>query len=55
LRVNVIEPGADLVTSVKNARFGRELWKEFLLFALILLIMESFLGKTSAPPEGKLK
>ncbi len=55
LRVNVIEPGADLVTSVKNARFGRELWKEFLLFALILLIMESFLGKTSAPPEGKSK
>jgi hypothetical protein len=41
----------DIGTSIKEARFGRELWKEFLVFALILLIIESLLGKTS-PPKG---
>ena len=49
MTINEIEPGADLVTSVKNARFGRELWKEFLFLALILLIIESILGRTSPP------
>ncbi|MEE9555202.1 MAG: BatA and WFA domain-containing protein [candidate division Zixibacteria bacterium] len=51
--VNEIEPGADLVTSIKNARFGRELWKEFLIFALILLIIESILGRTSPPKTAE--
>lgn len=53
VRVNSIEPGADLVTSIKNARFGRELWKEFLVFALILLIIESILGRTSPPKTAE--
>jgi hypothetical protein len=44
-----IQPGSDLGTSVRQARFGRELWKEFLLAALILLIIESLLGRTSPP------
>lgn len=51
LKVIEIKPGDDLVTFVKNARFGRELWKEFLLVALIFLIIESILGKTSPPLE----
>jgi len=40
---------SDMKTTVQQARFGRELWKEFLLLALILLIAESILGRTSPP------
>jgi hypothetical protein len=47
--IREIQPGSDLETSVRQARFGRELWKEFLLAALILLIIESLLGRTSPP------
>ena len=49
VEVREIKPGSDLETSVQQARFGRELWKEFLLAALILLIIESLLGRTSPP------
>jgi hypothetical protein len=51
--VRSIEPGADMKTSIKEARFGRELWKEFLLAALILLIIESLIGKTSPPKRAE--
>ncbi|UCC79236.1 MAG: BatA domain-containing protein [Candidatus Zixiibacteriota bacterium] len=44
----------DITTSIKEARFGRELWKEFLAIALILLIIESLLGRTT-PPEAAQK
>lgn len=44
----------DIGTSIKEARFGRELWKEFLFIALILLIIESLLGRTT-PPEAMEK
>ncbi len=47
--VRTITPGSDMKTSIKEARFGRELWKEFLLVALIFLIIESLLGRTSPP------
>jgi hypothetical protein len=55
IEVNTIEPGTDLKTSVKEARFGRELWKEFLLAALVLLIIESILGRTTPPSASSEK
>jgi hypothetical protein len=51
--VKTITPGSDMKTSIKEARFGRELWKEFLLAALILLIIESLIGKTSPPKKAE--
>ncbi len=44
---------SDLNAAVKEARFGRELWKEFLLLALLLLIVESILGMTSPATTQK--
>ncbi len=51
--VRTITPGSDMKTSIKEARFGRELWKEFLLAVLILLIIESLLGRTSPPKKAE--
>ena len=51
--VRTITPGTDMKTSIKEARFGRELWKEFLIAALILLIVESLLGKTTPPKKAE--
>lgn len=51
--VKAITPGSDMKISIKEARFGRELWKEFLIAALILLIAESLLGKTSRPKKAE--
>jgi len=45
---------SDIKTSIKEARFGRELWKEFLVLAMLLLIFESLLGRT-APPKAAEK
>ncbi|UCE67576.1 MAG: BatA domain-containing protein [Candidatus Zixiibacteriota bacterium] len=46
-----LDSNSDIKTSIKEARFGRELWKEFLAIALLLLIFESLLGRT-APPKA---
>jgi hypothetical protein len=51
--VRTITPGSDMKTSIKEARFGRELWKEFLILALIFLILESLLGKTTPPKKAE--
>jgi hypothetical protein len=51
--VRTITPGSDMKTSIKEARFGRELWREFLLAVLILLIIESLLGRTSPPKRAE--
>ena len=50
-RVQILRPGADLARRVREARYGRELWAEFLILALLLLIAESILGRwgMSAP------
>ncbi len=45
--IKEISPDSDLKTTIRQARFGKELWKEFLLLALILLVVESILGRTS--------
>lgn len=52
--VVAVAPDSDLKTTVMQARFGRELWKEFLLLALICLIAESLLGRTT-PPKAEAK
>ncbi len=53
-QINEVPPDSDLKATVLQARFGRELWKEFLILALILLIAESIIGRTS-PPKVEAK
>jgi len=47
--VITIQPDSDLKKEIAESRFGRELWREFLIMALILLMIESLLGMTSPP------
>jgi hypothetical protein len=54
VEVKAIAPDSDLQTTILQARFGKELWKEFLILAMILLIAESIIGKTS-PPKVEAK
>jgi hypothetical protein len=52
-RAQVLQPGADLARRVREARYGRELWGEFLLLALLLLVTESIIGRWGmAPPAA---
>jgi hypothetical protein len=44
-RARIVRTGDDLAARVRQARFGRELWPEFVLFALVLLLAESVLGR----------
>ena len=51
-RVRVLRMGDDLALRVRQARFGRELWPEFLLLALLLLVAESVIGRWGMPDRG---
>ena len=51
-RVRVLRMGDDLALRVRQARFGRELWPEFLLLALLLLVAESVIGRWGMPGGG---
>ena len=51
-RVRVLRPGDDLALRVRQARFGRELWPEFIVLALLLLVAESVLGRWGMPGGG---
>ena len=44
-RARVLRPGDDLAVRVREARNGRELWREFVLLALVLLVAEAILGR----------
>jgi hypothetical protein len=44
-RAQVLRPGGDLVRRVREARYGRELWGEFVALALLLLIAETIVGR----------
>jgi hypothetical protein len=44
-RAQVLRPGADFSTRLREARHGRELWPWFLALALLLLVAESILGR----------
>lgn len=50
-RARVLHAGADLARRVREARFGRELWAEFALLALALLVLESVIGRWGLPPS----
>jgi len=45
LNIAMIDPGDDMRTMVAEARVGRELWKELLIAALLLLLAESLLAR----------
>jgi len=40
-RVRLVRMGDDLAARIRQARFGRELWPEFVIAALLLLVAES--------------
>lgn len=44
-RAQLLRPGDDLATRVRAARYGRELWRECLLLALLLLVAESVIAR----------
>lgn len=48
-RARVLPTGADLARRVREARFGRELWAEFAILALALLVLESVIGRWGLP------
>ena len=51
-RARVLRVGDDLASRVREARFGRELWPQFVALALLLLIAESILGRWGMPGGG---
>jgi hypothetical protein len=44
-KVQVIEAGAVLGTPVREARYGREIWRELVLVVLLLMISEGWLSR----------
>jgi hypothetical protein len=44
-RARLVRVGEDLAARIRQARFGRELWPEFLFMALLLLVAETVLGR----------
>ena len=49
--VHFLQPGDDLRLAVLGNRYGRELWREFLLLALALLALEQWGAR--APRDGQ--
>ena len=48
-RARILHAGEDLARRVREARYGRELWPTFTLLALLLLVVESLVGRLGAP------
>ncbi len=46
--VRVVGEGEDLAAALREGRTGRELWRELILAAIALFLLESFLGKRFA-------
>ena len=44
-RVRLVRMGDDLAARIRQARFGRELWPEFVIAALALLVAESVIAR----------
>jgi hypothetical protein len=44
-RVRLVRLGDDLAARIREARFGRELWPEFVIAALLLLVAESVISR----------
>jgi hypothetical protein len=45
-----VPANADVAKFIQRTRYGRELWRETLIFALVLLGVEMWLGKTGSKP-----
>lgn len=45
-RAQVLRPGADLATRVREARYGRELWAWFVIASLALLVAEMIIARS---------
>ena len=43
-----IEPSVDLTKELNSIRYGRSLWRIFLILAIITLIIESAVGRTKS-------
>lgn len=68
LRAAVVAPSASAARAVREGRYGREMWREFLMLALLLLAAETVLGRlwgsrsstaadattTEAPPAARV-
>jgi hypothetical protein len=52
-RTHILAPDADWASTVLSLRHGRELWREFLLAAAVLLLVELWLAR--APRSGSLE
>ncbi|WKZ69828.1 MAG: BatA domain-containing protein [Melioribacteraceae bacterium] len=50
-----IEPSTNYKESIKQARFGTELWKYFLIAALFIALIEMFVSKNSRKDFAELK
>ncbi len=50
--VTYFSPGENLAELVQKSRFGKELWKSFLIAALILLVLEMVIARTSGKIEA---
>ena len=48
---SLLTPGADLAKRVREARYGRELWREMVLLALALLTAEMILARIGMGPD----
>ena len=51
-RARLLRVGDDVAARVRQARFGRELWPEFVTLALLLLVAESVIGRWGMPGGG---
>lgn len=54
-RATVLRAGESLANRVREARYGRELWPLFVGIALLLLALESLLGRPATGETGKGK
>ncbi len=45
IKANIITPGKEFITSLQQVRSGRELWKYFLIIAVIFLLLELIISK----------
>jgi hypothetical protein len=51
-RVRLVRMGDDLAARIRQARFGRELWPEFVIAALLLLVAESVIARRGMAGGG---
>ncbi|MDZ7290397.1 MAG: BatA and WFA domain-containing protein [candidate division KSB1 bacterium] len=52
--VVLISPEADLVTAVRQARYGSELWRYFLVAAIIAMLTEMWLSRSTQPAKTSI-